>query len=36
MVAADDLSPWKARVLLMLGLTMTVDHAELQAMFDRY
>jgi L-asparaginase len=36
MVAADDLSPWKARVLLMLGLTMTVDYAELQAMFDRY
>jgi L-asparaginase len=34
-IAADNLVPWKARILLMLGLTRTTDYAELQAIFDR-
>jgi len=34
-VAAGDLNPWKARVLLMLALTWTRDPARIQAMFDR-
>ena len=35
-VLADNLTPQKARVLLMLGLTRTRDPAELQRMFDEY
>lgn len=35
-VAADELNPQKARVLLMLGLTRTSDAAALQAMFYTY
>lgn len=35
-VAGDNLSPQKARVLLMLGLTKTNDPLELQRMFDVY
>jgi L-asparaginase len=35
-VLADNLTPQKARVLLMLGLTVTDDRAELQRMFDEY
>ncbi len=35
-VAGDNLSPQKARVLLMLGLTRTNDPLELQRMFDEY
>jgi L-asparaginase/Glu-tRNA(Gln) amidotransferase subunit D len=34
-LAADDLQPWKARVLLRLGLAAgTTDIAGLQALFD--
>jgi len=32
-VAAEDLPPLKARVLLMLALTKTKDPAEIQRMF---
>ncbi len=35
-IAAGTLSPEKARVLLMLGLSKTRDFAALQAIFDRY
>ena len=35
-VTADNLTPQKARILLMLGLTRTRDRAELQRMFDTY
>ncbi|BBK43807.1 L-asparaginase 2 [Allostella vacuolata] len=35
-LAADTLSPQKARILLMLGLTVTTDPERLQAMFDTY
>ncbi|MGY6272580.1 asparaginase [Achromobacter denitrificans] len=35
-VAARDLNPQKARVLLMLGLSVTRDAATLQRIFDRY
>jgi L-asparaginase len=35
-VAAGDLSPVKARVLLMLALTRTSDPTEVQAIFDQY
>jgi len=35
-VTADDLSPQKARILLMLGLTKTCATDELQRMFDQY
>lgn len=35
-VLADNLTPQKARILLMLGLTVTNDPAELQRMFDTY
>jgi L-asparaginase len=35
-VASDNLVPWKAKVLLALGLTKTNDPAELQRMFDTY
>ena len=34
-VAAGDLQPWKARVLLQLALTRTTDRAEIQDLFDR-
>lgn len=35
-VLADNLTPQKARILLMLALTVTDDRAELQRMFDEY
>jgi L-asparaginase len=35
-IAADELNPQKARVLLMLGLTRTADPVALQAMFFGY
>jgi L-asparaginase len=35
-VAADDLQPWKARVLLSVALTHTRDLTEIQGYFDRY
>ena len=35
-VAADNLQPWKARVLLALALTKTNDADEIQRMFDTY
>lgn len=35
-VAARDLNPQKARILLMLGLSLTRDPAALQDLFDRY
>lgn len=35
-VAADNLNPQKARVLTMLGFTVTDDVAELQRIFDTY
>ena len=35
-VTTDNLTPQKARVLLMLGLTRTRDRGELQRMFDTY
>lgn len=35
-VAADNLVPWKAKVLLALGLTVTRDPDRLQAMFEQY
>lgn len=34
--ASDNLQPWKARILLALGLTKTKDVAEIQRMFDTY
>ena len=34
-VVADNLTPQKARVLLMSALTLTRDPVELQAYFDR-
>jgi len=34
-VLADNLSPQKARILLMLALTRTQDPKELQQYFDR-
>jgi L-asparaginase len=33
-VAAEDLQPWKARVLLMLAMTITKDVTEIQEMFE--
>ena len=36
LVAADNLTPQKARILLMLGLTVTRDQGRLQEMFDTY
>jgi L-asparaginase len=33
---ADNLTPQKARILLMLGLTVTRDPAALEAMFATY
>jgi L-asparaginase len=35
-LAAGDLQPVKARVLLMLALTRTTEHDEIQALFDRH
>lgn len=35
-VAADNLGPWKARVLLALALTKTSDQQAIQELFDRY
>jgi L-asparaginase len=35
-VAADNLQPWKARILLSLGLSKTSDADDLQRMFDTY
>ena len=35
-VAADSLSPQKARILLALALTRTADTREIQRMFRRY
>jgi L-asparaginase len=36
LVAAGDLQPWKARVLLMLALTVTTDRTAIQRLFDTY
>ena len=36
MVAAEDLTPIKARILLMLALTKTDDAAAIQRMFTEY
>jgi L-asparaginase len=36
LIAAGDLQPWKARVLLVLGLTVTHDVCEMQRVFDTY
>jgi L-asparaginase len=35
-VAADDLLPWKARILLMLALTRTHDPEAIQQLFEEY
>jgi L-asparaginase len=35
-VAADNLQPWKARILLRLALTRTSDPDEIQRMVDTY
>jgi len=35
-VVADNLSPKKARILLMLALTVTQDQEEIQGMMRRY
>jgi L-asparaginase len=35
LITADNLQPWKARVLLALGLTRTADTEQLQPLFDR-
>ena len=35
-IAAEDLSPIKARILLMLALTVTKDKAAIQKMFENY
>jgi L-asparaginase len=35
-IAAEDLAPLKARILLMLALTVTRDGAEIQRMFTEY
>ena len=35
-VAAEDLAPLKARILLMLALATTRDHAQIQRMFTEY
>ena len=36
MLAADNLNPQKARILLMLALTRTSDPAEIRRIFDEY
>jgi L-asparaginase len=35
-VAADNLQPWKARILLSLALSLTTDADEIQRIFDTY
>lgn len=35
-IASDNLQPWKARILLSLGLSKTTDADDLQRMFDTY
>jgi len=35
-IAADELNPQKARILLMLALTRTADPRRIQALFYRY
>jgi L-asparaginase len=35
-VAAGNLPPWKARILLLLALTLTDEYTAIQAMFDQY
>ncbi len=35
-IAADNLQPWKAKILLALGLTVTRDPDQLQRMFEEY
>ena len=35
-IGADNLSPWKARILLALALTRTSDAAELRRVFATY
>ncbi|HEX3996729.1 MAG TPA: asparaginase [Acetobacteraceae bacterium] len=35
-IASDNLQPWKARILLALGLTKTIDADDIQRMFDTY
>ncbi|MGE8636452.1 MAG: L-asparaginase, partial [Achromobacter piechaudii] len=35
-IAARDLNPQKARILLMLALSVTRDPVAVQAIFDRY
>ena len=35
-IAGDDLAPVKARVLLMLALTVSKDRDEIQRMFGEY
>ena len=35
-IAAEDLAPVKARILLMLALTRTTDGADIQRMFTEY
>ena len=35
-IAAEDLAPLKARILLMLALTVTKDDNEIQRMFTEY
>ena len=35
-IGADNLVPWKARILLTLGLSKTSDPQELQRLFDTY
>jgi L-asparaginase len=35
-IVADNLVPWKARLLLMLGLTRTMDAETIQGFFDTY
>ena len=35
-IGSDNLQPWKARILLRLGLARTTDPAELQRLFDTY
>jgi len=35
-LASDNLSPWKARILLSLALSVTQDTATIQEMFDAY
>jgi L-asparaginase len=35
-IAADNLPPWKASVLLSLALTRTSEPDEIQAMFESY